>query len=57
MHEGTLWDIREWWELEETGEFVSCLKGLLLLISSQLLQFKNVGLVIPELLIVFPRKS
>lgn len=52
-----MWDIREWWELEETGEFVSCLKGLLLLISSQLLQFKNVGLVIPELLIVFPGKS
>lgn len=44
-----MWGSREWWGLEETGEFMSFVKGELLLISNQMLQFKNVGLVIPEL--------
>lgn len=45
MHEGVMWGSREWWGLEETGEFMSFVKGELLLISSQMLQFTNVGLV------------
>lgn len=45
-----MWGIREWWELGEPGEFTSHLKGELLLCSSPL-QFKNVSLVVLELLI------
>lgn len=48
-----MWGCREWWGLEKTGESVSCLKGQLLLISSQLLLFQKVGPVVPEPLIFF----